>query len=58
MLENEENVSEVGCGDSYGSRIVAQSVKDLTVTDVDLEFLKSAENQSKPPFKYSIKKLN
>ena len=58
MLENEENVLEIGCGDSFGSRIVAQSVKNLTVSDVDSDFLESAKNQSKPPFIYSIKKLN
>ncbi len=58
MLEEEDNVLEIGCGDSFGSRIVAQSVRKLTVSDVDNEFLESARNASKDPFEYSIKKLN
>ncbi len=58
MLEEEDNVLEIGCGDSFGSRIVAQSVGKLTVSDVDTEFLESARNASKAPFEYSIKKLN
>lgn len=58
ILEGEENVLEVGCGDSFASRIVAQAAKKLTVSDVDIEFLESAENISKEPFEYSIKKLN
>ena len=35
MLDDETHVLEVGCGDAFGSRIVKQFVKDLTVSDAD-----------------------
>ena len=39
MLEGIENVAEVGCGDGFGSRIVKQSVRTLTITDYDPIFI-------------------
>jgi 2-polyprenyl-3-methyl-5-hydroxy-6-metoxy-1,4-benzoquinol methylase len=39
MLSDQSNVLEVGCGDAFGSRIVAQAVETLTVTDFDPVFI-------------------
>ena len=39
MLEGFGNVLEVGCGDAFASRIVQQTVSELSVTDVDEAFL-------------------
>ena len=35
MLEGKKNVLEVGCGDSYQSRIVKQVVGNLTAIDIN-----------------------
>ena len=35
MLEGKNSVLEFGCGDGFGSRIVQQNVKNLTITDYD-----------------------
>ena len=42
---------EIGCGDSFGSRIVKQYVSHLTVTDID-KLINEALKQSREPFKY------
>ncbi len=42
MLGGLERVLEVGCGDGFGSRIVAQAVGHLTAVDFDPELLESA----------------
>lgn len=42
MLVGLDHVLEVGCGDGFGSRIVAQSVGRLTAVDFDPELLESA----------------
>ncbi len=42
MLGGLERVLEVGCGDGFGSRIVAQAVGHLTAVDIDPELLESA----------------
>lgn len=39
MLEGMGSVVEIGCGDAFGSPIVAQSVGALTCTDIDEETL-------------------
>ena len=39
MLEGATSVLEVGCGDGFGSRIVAQSVKKLTAVDFDKDLI-------------------
>src|SRR5262245_3849871 len=39
MLKGRKNVGEVGCGDAFGSRIVLQEVKKLTVYDFDPIFI-------------------
>jgi SAM-dependent methyltransferase len=42
MLEGAEHVLEAGCGDGFGSRVVAQAVGALTAVDFDPEFIASA----------------
>jgi len=39
MLVDKNNVLEIGCADAFGSRIVAQEVNNLTVTDFDPIFI-------------------
>ena len=58
ILEGAESVLEIGCGDSFGSRIVAQSVDKLTVSDIDIKFIEEARQASKDPFKYEVIYLN
>ncbi|MBM79178.1 MAG: SAM-dependent methyltransferase [Planctomycetaceae bacterium] len=45
MLEGKKNVLEVGCGDSWASRIVAQNVTNLTVSDFDPVFIDEAKSR-------------
>ncbi|HEX2654877.1 MAG TPA: class I SAM-dependent methyltransferase [Xanthobacteraceae bacterium] len=42
MFGGLDHVLEVGCGDGFGSRVVAQSVGRLTAVDFDPELLESA----------------
>lgn len=42
MLEGASHVLEVGCGDGFGTRIVAQAVQKVTATDFDPEFVADA----------------
>ena len=44
MLDGCEKVLEVGCGDGFGTRIVAQGVKHVTGIDFDPEFVDSARS--------------
>ena len=46
MLEGNRNVLEVGCGDAFASRIVKQTVENLTVSDFDPVFIQDAKNRS------------
>jgi cyclopropane fatty-acyl-phospholipid synthase-like methyltransferase len=39
MLTGKNNVTEIGCGDGFGARIVRQEVKQLTITDYDQYFI-------------------
>ena len=49
MLDGTRRVAEVGCGDGLGSRIVKQSVEELTITDYDSLFIQSIEEDSDAP---------
>ena len=42
MLEDQPRVLEIGCGDGFGSRIVAQAVHQLTAIEPDPILLESA----------------
>ena len=56
LLENQDSVLEIGCGDAFGSRIVKQHVKDLTVSDIDPKMIEAVKyTYSKY---YPIKTLN
>ena len=46
MLEGAEHVLEVGCGDGFGTRIVAQAVSRVTGIDFDPAYINSA-NETK-----------
>ena len=39
LLRGSKHALDIGCGDSFASRIVCQSVSNLTVTDIDSELL-------------------
>ena len=39
MLSGKNKVTEIGCGDGFGARIVRQEVKHLTITDYDQYFI-------------------
>jgi cyclopropane fatty-acyl-phospholipid synthase-like methyltransferase len=56
MLEDSEHVLEVGCGDAFGTRIVAQSVKKVTAVDFDPELLESAAEIMRPKYPIVIKR--
>ncbi len=43
MLQGKGNVLEIGCADAFASRIVANRVKKLTVSDIDPAFIADAE---------------
>jgi 2-polyprenyl-3-methyl-5-hydroxy-6-metoxy-1,4-benzoquinol methylase len=43
LLADYESVLEVGCGDGFAARIVAQNVKNLTLSDFDPIFVKEAK---------------
>lgn len=46
MLAGRNNVLEVGCGDGFASRIVRQTVSELTITDFDPEFIADFRRRS------------
>lgn len=50
LLQGCKSSIEIGCGDAFASRIVAQAIDSLTVSDVDQILLKDAEQNSKHPF--------
>jgi 2-polyprenyl-3-methyl-5-hydroxy-6-metoxy-1,4-benzoquinol methylase len=53
MLQGMESIAELGCGDGFASRIVAQEVGRLTATDFDPLFITDALN-SKPIYEEKI----
>lgn len=46
ILEDKAEVLEVGCGDAFASRIVQQSVGNLTVTDFDPLFIEDVNERN------------
>lgn len=55
MLEGSKSVLEVGCGDAFGSRIVAQAVQRLTAIDFDPSFVESARAIMSPRWPIEIR---
>lgn len=47
MFESKKNVLEVGCGDGWYSKIVAQTVGKLTISDNDSTFIKNIKENKK-----------
>jgi len=43
MFSGYSSVLEVGCGDAFGSSLVAQTVGKLTATDLDVRFIEEAK---------------
>ena len=56
MFDGLNNVLEVGCGDAWPSRIVSQTVKNLTVSDFDPVFIEDAKSrhEDKWPMEYLL----
>lgn len=52
ILEGSSRVLEIGCGDGFPTRLVAQSVGSVLATDFDLEFVTDAE--SRPSDKWPV----
>lgn len=42
MIEGAESALEIGCGDAFATRVVAQSVRRVTAVDFDPSFIESA----------------
>ena len=55
MLADRAHVLEVGCGDAFGTRIVAQSVKRLTATDFDPVFVADVTRRMDPQWRFECK---
>ena len=54
MLEGSQHVLEVGCGDAFGTRIVAQAVGNVTAVDFDPELLESAKESARPKYPITL----
>jgi len=54
MFNDKNNVLEVGAADGWPSRIVAQSVKKLTISDFDPVFINYAETKLNNKFKINF----
>lgn len=50
MLDGVKRVLEVGCGDGFGTRIVAQHVGEITGIDFDHDLLASAREVASPRY--------
>lgn len=44
MFSGYKNVLEIGCGDAFGTALVAQTVEDITATDLDSRFVIELQN--------------
>jgi 2-polyprenyl-3-methyl-5-hydroxy-6-metoxy-1,4-benzoquinol methylase len=61
MLADKANVLEIGCADAFASRMVAQEVKQLTVSDFDPVFIQylhanGQESWQKSAFVFDVSK--
>lgn len=55
MFSGSQHVLEVGCGDAFGSRIVLQEVRRLTVIDFDPVFLKDIQERMDPSWMFECR---
>jgi cyclopropane fatty-acyl-phospholipid synthase-like methyltransferase len=55
MIGGTEHVLEIGCGDGFGSRVVAQSVGRLTAVDFDPEFIESARSMASDKYRIEFR---
>jgi len=55
MLADRGHVLEVGCGDAFGTRIVAQSVRQLTATDFDPVFVADVNRRMDPKWRFECR---
>jgi len=55
MLEGRERVLEVGCGDGFGTRVVAQAVERIVAVDFDHEFIDSATSTASPKYRIEFR---
>ena len=55
MLEGAEHVLEVGCGDGFGTRVVAQAVQNVTAIDFDPALVESAKAAAHPRFRVAFR---
>ncbi|HVT73253.1 MAG TPA: glycosyltransferase [Lacunisphaera sp.] len=53
MLADRGHVLEVGCGDAFGTRIVAQTVRQLTATDFDPVFVADVNRRMDPKWRFA-----
>ena len=58
MMAGLDDVLEVGCGDGFGSRIVAQSVGRLTAVDFDPELLEFASSIASDRYPIEFRRHN
>ena len=58
MFAGFDRVLEIGCGDAWASRIVAQSVKCLVASDYDSRFIKAAQGYSTGTWPIQLKHLD
>ncbi len=55
MLAGRKDVVEIGCGDAFASRIVRQTVENLTAIDFDPSFIEDAKNNRSKEWPIIIK---
>ena len=55
MLSGSEHVLEVGCGDAFATRIVAQEVKRVTAVDFDKSFVDDALARMQDPWRFEVR---
>src|ERR1700675_3261962 len=58
MLDGFDSALEIGCGDAFATRIVAQSVKQVTAVDFDPSFIESAKASMSPKWPIDLRLHN
>ena len=55
MMDGFDSALEVGCGDTFGTRLVAQTVSHVTAVDFDPEFIGSVQENMSKDWPLSVK---